>query len=181
MLIDIDYNELLKSCRGQNLSILRIPMSQLDDTSIISSVSSLPSLEVLDISYCFNITHQGIFAIGTHCSKLVELRRNMAPPEPQIHPPDHGVFTVDEKEALAIAFTMPCLQYLELCFGLFTDTALLDVVTRCMALNVLDVRGCWSVEMDGVELKRKCSTIADFKGPCHHLIDDSSDADSDNE
>lgn len=154
----------------------------VDDTSIIASASSLPRLEVLDISYCINITHQGMHAIGTNCSKLVKLQRNMPPPEPQVHPPENGNLTVDEEEALAIAYTMPCLQYLELCFGLFTDTALLDIVSRCMALKVLDIRGCWSVDMDEIELNRKCSAIAEFKGPRDHLINDSSeDDDSDHD
>ncbi|EHA8587266.1 F-box protein FBW2-like [Cocos nucifera] len=159
------------------LNILQIPMSEVTDQMVEKHAQSLLALTVLDISYCLKITSKGIESLGKHCKSLIQLRRNMPPPEPEWSQDGTANAEVDESEALSVANTMPRLEYLELAYGRFSDCGLDAILTSCCYLHVLDIRGCWKVDInEGIELK--CHLIQSFKGPWY---DEYEPVSSDNE
>nr|XP_029116498.1 F-box protein SKIP19-like [Elaeis guineensis] len=109
----------------------------------------------------------------------------MPPPEPEWSLDGTADAKVDESEALAVANTMPKLEYLELAYGRFSDRGLDAILTSCCHLHVLDIRGCWKVDItEGIE--RKCHLIQSFKSPWYdeyepvcsdHEEDDDEDVD----
>ncbi|KAL0916272.1 hypothetical protein M5K25_013767 [Dendrobium thyrsiflorum] len=143
---------------GNHLSVLQIPMSEINDLTIQKSSGSLTALAVLDISYCKNITSKGIETLGKNCRSLVNLRRNMTPPEYE-STQDNGVAAkINEDEALAIANTMLGIEQLELAYGRFSDHGLDAILSNCRALSSLDINGCWNVKLDG-DVGIKCDSL----------------------
>lgn len=53
----------------------------------------------------------------------------------------------DDDEALAIAATMPKLKHLEICFLVVNTESVVKILEKCSMLELLDVRGCWNVEL----------------------------------
>ncbi|XP_008798492.1 F-box protein FBW2-like [Phoenix dactylifera] len=146
------------------LNILQIPMSEVTDQMVEKHAESLSALTVLDISNCLKITSKGIESLGKHCKSLIQLRRNMPPPDYEWSQDGTVNAKVDESEALSVANTMPRLEYLELAYGRFSDCGLDAILTNCHYLHVLDIRGCWKVDInEGIE--RKCHLIQSFKSP----------------
>ncbi|XP_020701676.1 F-box protein FBW2-like [Dendrobium catenatum] len=149
---------------GNHLRVLQIPMSEINDLTIQKSSGTLTALAVLDISYCKNITSKGILTLGKNCTSLVNLRRNMTPPEYE-STQDNGVAAkINEDEALAIANTMEGIEQLELAFGRFSDHGLDAILSNCRALSSLDINGCWNVKLDG-GVGMKCDALKFFKDP----------------
>ncbi|KAF9617316.1 hypothetical protein IFM89_035297 [Coptis chinensis] len=65
-----------KQCSNlQVLSIKRCP--NVRDTSIAKIASACPILLELDISYCYEISHESLGLIGRKCLNLKILRRNL--------------------------------------------------------------------------------------------------------
>ena len=56
-------------------------MSEVNDKIVEKFTESLANLTVVDISYCLKITHIGIEALGKNYKSLIQLKRNMPPPE----------------------------------------------------------------------------------------------------
>lgn len=73
-------NDLLRK-RHWLLNVLQVPMSEITDQTVEKHAECLPALKVLDVSNCLNISAKGIEALGRHCKLLVELKRNMPPPD----------------------------------------------------------------------------------------------------
>ncbi|XP_062224790.1 F-box protein FBW2-like [Phragmites australis] len=147
---------------GKVLNVLQIPMSEITDHAVEKHAECLPALRVLDISNCLKITSKGIEALGRQCKLLLQLKRNMPPPEPP-----QGFNTaakVVEEEALAVANTMPMLEQLELAYGLFSDLALDAILTKCRLLRTLDILGCWNVRLEG-DIEEKCCALESFREP----------------
>ena len=149
--------------RGKLLNVLRIPMSEITDQAVEKHAECFPALKVLDISNCLNITPKGIQALGRHCKLLVQLKRNMPPPDlPQGF--NTAANKVVEEEALAVANTMPMLEQLELAYGLFSDLALNAILTKCQLLRTLDILGCWNVRLEG-DIEERCCALESFREP----------------
>ncbi|KAL6652654.1 hypothetical protein ACP70R_011579 [Stipagrostis hirtigluma subsp. patula] len=149
---------------GKLLNVLQIPMSEVSDQAVEKHAGCLPALRVLDISNCLKITSRGIEALGRHCKLLVQLKRNMPPPEPPLGSNTAATVVEDEDEALAVANTMPMLEQLELAYGLFSDVALDAVLTKCPRLRALDILGCWNVRLDG-SIEDRCCALESFREP----------------
>ncbi|XP_057975768.1 F-box protein FBW2-like [Malania oleifera] len=148
---------------GRCLKELRIPMSNVTDNTVEKHAESLTKVKVLDISNCVKITSKGLEAFGKHCKCLVQLKRNMPPPE--LGMPTAGVaLKADDSEAIVIADNMPGLHHLELGFGRFGNHGLNAILTSCKLLSNLDIQGCWNVEFDA-DLEDKCEQIELFKDP----------------
>ena len=159
----LHYYSLL--CSGKLLSVLQIPMSEVNDDTVKKHIGSLQMLTVLDISYCLGLTYKAIEVLGKNCKCLVQLRRNMPPPQPDTHQPDNGAASkADELEAMAVANTMCGLKHLELAYGRFSDSGLDAILTKCGDLCTLDIRGCWNVKLEG-SIEDKCDKIPSFKDP----------------
>ncbi|OMO95126.1 hypothetical protein CCACVL1_05567 [Corchorus capsularis] len=164
---------------GKYLKVLEIPMSGVNDKIVEKSAESLANLTVLDISYCLKITHLGIEALGKSCKSLIELKRNMPPPE-LVSSAKVKASKLDDREAIAIADTMPLLQQLQLGFGDFGDNGLDAILAKCKALTRLDIQGCWNVKLDG-DLEDRCLQLLSFKSPWIYEISRESDDQDDDE
>lgn len=57
-----------------------------------------------------------------------------------------------DDEALAIARTMPQIKHLEMPYGLPTTAGVTEILSACLELEFLDLRGCWYVRLEGEEL-----------------------------
>ncbi|XP_042400639.1 F-box protein FBW2-like [Zingiber officinale] len=133
------------------LSKLEMRESFVTDKMVKEHANLLSNLTFLDISYCANITSEGIEALGKNCKNLALLRRSMSPPG--ITRENGLPSMVDEGEAMAIANNMVGLKQLELSYGKFTNNGLVAILTNCTALIYLDIVGCRNVQMTGnVEL-----------------------------
>lgn len=165
---------------GRSLKVLKIPMGEVTDQVVEMHAPSLTALTELDISYCLKITHKGIEAFGKHCKSLVHLRRNMPPPEMEYGPQRGGAAasTADDHEALAVANNMAGLRHLELAYGRLGDHGLDAIVTNCRSLCVLDIRGCWSVKMDG-DLELRCVEVPVFRDPWEDNYENASSSSED--
>lgn len=153
-------------------------MSEISDQAVKKYAECLPALRVLDISNCLKISSSGIEALGRHCKLLVQLKRNMPPPDVP-----HGYNTVPNvvnDEALAIANTMPVLEHLELAYGLFSDTGLGAILTGCPRLQTLDILGCWNVRLEG-DIEERCCALESFREPWEPMYSDCSSTGSDND
>lgn len=147
------------------LKVLQIPMSDVTDKMVEMHAGSLANVTVLDISYCLKITSKGLQEFGENCKSLIELKRNMPPPQ-WGRPAQLDKSKIDNCEAMVIANTMPRLIHLELGFGHFDDCGLSAILTKCKSLTHLDIRGGWSVELEG-DLERQCDQLPFFQSPWH--------------
>ncbi|RLM73409.1 hypothetical protein C2845_PM15G09910 [Panicum miliaceum] len=165
---------------GKLLNVLQIPMSEITDQTLQKHAEFLPALKVLDVSNCLNIMFRGIEELGRHCRLLIQLKRNMPPPEPPQG--NNTAARVVEEEALAVANTMPMLQQLELAYGLFSDLALNTILNKCPLLRALDILGCWNVRLGG-DLEERCCTLQSFREPWEpeYCTDSSSGGDYDDD
>lgn len=124
-----------------------MPASFVTDKMVKEHANLLSNLTVLDISYCANITSEGIEVLGKNCKNLVILMRRMLPPS--ITRQNGLAIMVDEGEAMAIANNMVGLQELDLSYGKFTNNGLVAILTNCTALTFLNIEGCQNVEITG--------------------------------
>lgn len=166
------------ACSCRSLSVLEMPVSFVTDKMVKKPESLLCNLTLLDISHCANITARGIEVLGKNCKALVDLRRNMPPPEITHGHDDNALPSlVDEGEAMAVANAMVGLRHLELSYGRFSDKGLVAILSSCTALGFLDIRGCWCVQLAG-DVESMCQKIETFIDPWENHIfleDDSSE------
>lgn len=107
----------------------------------------LSTITCLDLSSCTNIGARSLEAIGKHCKSLTSLRRVM-------HPLEVINKISQDDEALAIAATMPRLKHLEIAYLLVDTSSVVEIVEKCKELELLDLRGCWNVNLDDEFVKR---------------------------
>ncbi|EPS73446.1 hypothetical protein M569_01310, partial [Genlisea aurea] len=139
------------------LKTLRLPRSDISDSMMEQVAARLPHITNLDLSYCINIGARGLEVVGKSCRSLTTLRRVM-------HPLDVIEKLSQDEEALAIARTMPRLKHLEIAYLLVETSSVLEILESCKGLELLDVRGCWSVNLDQESLK-KCHPKLKVRGP----------------
>lgn len=58
-----------------------------------------------------------------------------------------------DDEALAIATTMPKLKQLEIAYLLVDTSSMIEIIENCKELELVDVRGCWKVNLEESYLK----------------------------
>ncbi|PIN10234.1 hypothetical protein CDL12_17175 [Handroanthus impetiginosus] len=132
---------------AQSLRTLRLPRSDINDSIMGKVAGMLSTITFLDLSYCINIGAQSLEAIGKHCKSLTSLRRVM-------HPLEVIDKLTQDDEALAIAATMPRLKHLEIAYLLVDTSSIIEILENCKQLELLDVRGCWNVNLDDKFVKR---------------------------
>lgn len=129
------------SNHARSLQTLRVPRSKISNSIVEQVADMFCNLTFLDLSYCMKIGAQGLEAIGKHCKSLTVLQRNM-------HPIDVIDIQSQDDEAHAIALTMPRLKHLEIAYLLVDTTSVLEILKSCTQLELLDLRGCWRVDLD---------------------------------
>uniref|UniRef100_A0A5B6ZXQ4 F-box domain-containing protein n=1 Tax=Davidia involucrata TaxID=16924 RepID=A0A5B6ZXQ4_DAVIN len=142
-----DLSFSLISDHAKSLQTLRLPSSEISDSIVEQVAGRLSSVTFLDISYCRMIGAPALEAIGKHCKFLTRLRRTM-------HPLEVIDKLSQDDEALAIAATMPKLKHLELAYLLVGTKSVLAILANCRELELLDVRGCWNVDLDEKFVKK---------------------------
>ncbi|GAB2217161.1 hypothetical protein Drorol1_Dr00000326 [Drosera rotundifolia] len=126
---------------ASSLQKLILRRSEISDAIVTEFAGKFSSLSSLDLSYCYEIRTKALEAIGRSCKSLVSLSWNMHPIVFEDRPS-----YVDE--AHAIANTMPKLKHLELAYVHIDVGSVLDILSGCRDLELLDLRGCWDVELD---------------------------------
>lgn len=127
---------------AKSLQNLRLPRSEVSDPMVEQVAGRLSALTSLDLSYSTKIGAPALEAFGKNCKLLTHLQRNM-------HPWDVIDRTSQDDEAFAIASTMPKLKHLELAYLMITIQGVARIVKSCHDLELLDMRGCWNVKLEG--------------------------------
>lgn len=127
---------------AKSLQTLRLPKCELCDTVVEQQVAgTFSNITFLDVSYCIKIGARALESIGKHCKCLTGLRRTM-------HPLEVIDKLSQDDEALAISTTMPKLKQLEIAYMLVGTLSISEILQNCRQLELLDVRGCWNVNLD---------------------------------
>ncbi|KAF3791992.1 F-box protein [Nymphaea thermarum] len=129
---------------ASSLESLRIPKSHLSDAVVAQVAAKFQKLKFLDVSYCESIGAEALESFGRHCKSLVSVKRTMHPMRVLSKSPQ-------DDEALAIARTMPQIKHLEMPYGLLTTAGVREILSACLELEFLDLRGCWYVRLQGEE------------------------------
>lgn len=136
----------------------------------LSHVARLPELQEFDISIGnFNCLSQNLEAIGIGCPKLkcikfkkvckfsqwesIELNSELSR--------DGSYGCDDDKEALAIAKTMPGIQYIQLVGSRLTNKGLIAILDGCTHLECLKLQRCFNIDL-GESLKERCGEKVKF-------------------
>ncbi|XP_061365780.1 putative F-box/LRR-repeat protein 9 [Gastrolobium bilobum] len=125
--------------------------SGISDRVLSEVAKKLPMLEELDISGCY-IRRRGLQAIGQRCPLLKSLKFNAASLD-------------SDKEAFAIARTMPELRHLELSKNRLTNVGLLAILDGCPHIEYLDLWRCPNVDLGGSLGKRCAQQIKELRDP----------------
>ena len=106
-------------------------------------------LRELDISYCYEISHESLVLIGRNCPNLKVLKRNLMN---WLDPSQHAGVVPNEylnacpqdgdSEAAAIGKSMPYLEHLEIQFSKLSARGLSLICEGCVNLKYLDLSGC---------------------------------------
>ncbi|XP_058781957.1 F-box protein FBW2 [Vicia villosa] len=124
-----------------SLRSLRLPRSNMSDLVVEQIAGKFSMITFLDVSYCIKIGASAIEMIGMNCKMLEGLCRNM-------HPLDTADKPLQDDEAYAIAATMPKLKHLEMAYQRISTLGVVRIFSSCPKLEFLDLRGCWSVNLD---------------------------------
>ncbi|XP_075491528.1 F-box protein FBW2 [Primulina tabacum] len=159
-----DQSILFIANHAQALGTLRLPRCEINNAIMEKAAAKLSLITVLDLSYCINIGARALEAVGKHCKFLTSLRRIMHPLEVI------GKLSQDD-EALAIASTMPRLKHLEIAYLLVDTSSIIKVIENCKNLELLDVRGCWNVNLEEKFVKRfpKLKVIGPLVVDCYDM------------
>ncbi|KAL6347225.1 hypothetical protein AAG906_013536 [Vitis piasezkii] len=122
--------------------------SEISDSLAEEIAERFSTLTFSDVSCCNKTGSRALEAVGKNCNSLVGLCRNMHPLTTA------GKFPQDE-EAHAIATTMPELKHLEMAYYLSQHKSVLEILSCCPELELLDLRGCRHVELNVKFLKEK--------------------------
>lgn len=121
----------------------------MTDESMCRVAFRCTKLTELDISYCYEISHESLVVIGRNCVNLKVLKRNLmnwldpsnyvgiVPNEYLNACPQDG-----DSEARAIGKFMPNLERLEIQFSKLTAKGLGLICEGCVNLEFLDLSGC---------------------------------------
>ncbi|XP_043699012.1 F-box protein SKIP19-like [Telopea speciosissima] len=144
------------------------------ENGMIEAVKKLPLLEELDLSYC-HFSKKVLEALGQFCPRLKSLKLKR-------HSRFGCLYKDYDEEALVIAENMPELRYLNLYGNKLTDDGLRAILDGCPHLETLDLRRCFSVDLEG-DLQSRCADrIKSLKlpdDPCEENEFDEFDANTD--
>ncbi|CAL0335039.1 unnamed protein product [Lupinus luteus] len=132
---------------ARSLKMLRLIRCNVTDNIVKQISPKLCMICFLDVSYCTKISAYALEIIGKNCKMLEGLKRSL-------HPIDTVGKPIQNDEAYAIASTMPNLKHLGLTYNLMNTDGVLQIYSKCLKLEILDIRGCWGVKLDKVKIKQ---------------------------
>ncbi|KAJ4876454.1 F-box protein SKIP19 [Raphanus sativus] len=134
--------------RSSNLRILRLAMcdESVTDDGFTKALVKLPLLEELEVSYS-ELSAESLRVVGHSCPNLTTLKLN------QRLELEH--WFVNDRDALAIALTMPRLRHLQLVGNKLSNAGLTAILHLCPDLVHLDLRCCYNVQLFG-DLETRC-------------------------
>ncbi|XP_015166631.1 putative F-box/LRR-repeat protein 23 [Solanum tuberosum] len=172
--INIEYfgnNGLLKCIaeRSNQLRHLRlVGCDNISKGSLAAVAKNFPLLEELHI-YLTSISIVDIEVIGRSCSQLKSFTLNVCGFRGGLTGFRRLQINVDD-QAHAIALNMPELQHLALFGNTMTNEGLCAILDGCPLLESLDLRHCYSIDLEGDVGTRCRQQIIDLKCPhdCTH-------------
>ena len=129
---------------------------------LIKAASKLPLLEQLEIFLCC-FDSRTLGTVGRCCPLLKSLKLN------QQFCTGKGMEC--DREALAIAKTMPKLRHLQIFGNALTDKGLQAILNGCPDLESLDLRHCFNLKFEG-ELGNMCAENIKILHLPHDSTDD---------
>lgn len=148
------------------LSIKSCP--NVTDASMATVAFRCSMLMELDISYCYEISHESLALIGRNCPNLKILKRNLMN---WLDPSQHVGIVPDEylnacpqdgdAEAAAIGKSIPHLEHLELRFSKLSAKGLASISDGCSNLEYLDLFGC--VNLTGRDIANASANLKNLK------------------
>ncbi|XP_047970996.1 F-box protein FBW2-like [Salvia hispanica] len=162
--LSLDKTLLFIADHGQSLRSLRLPRSEIHDAVVGKAAAMMCGLTFVDLSYCISVGAEGLEALGKNCKSLSSLRRIM-------HPLEVIEKLSQDDEALAIASTMPKLKNLEIAYLLVDTASIVEILSNCKHLELLDVRGCWNVKLDEkfVKMFPKLKVVGPLVVDCYDM------------
>jgi hypothetical protein len=106
------------------------------------------------------ISINAIETIGKNCKHLEVFSRKM-------HPSDTSLMPEENAEAFAIASTMPKLKHLEINYNRINKDGVKKILSSCPDLEFLDLRGCWNVKLDEMNVNENFPNLQ-ILGPQVH-------------
>ena len=164
--------------RTSNLRRIRISKCLgISDTVFTIAAKKFSLLEELELSFT-SLNHVSLEAIGQNCPLLKTLKFNQ--PFKGINCGSYKGYKCN-KEALAIAKTMPELRHLELWGNKLTNNGLIAILGGCPYLESLDVRMCYNLVIHG-NLAKRCfenTRVKYFRYPNEYINGFDNDDDDD--
>ncbi|KAH7435972.1 hypothetical protein KP509_06G086600 [Ceratopteris richardii] len=141
---------------GSPLRVLRIQQSIVTEDCICQLAPHFAFVNYIDVSGC-SITKASVESFGKHCPMITRLNLNMYP--------QSSTLAVCDDMAYAIAQYMPQLKHLEMAYGLLSNAGLKAVLEKCTALEHLDLRGCWQLNVEESFVKEARKRFKVFHPP----------------
>jgi F-box/leucine-rich repeat protein 2/20 len=164
-------------CRTSNLRCIRITKSSnISDKVFCEAAKKFSLLEELELSFNDGINEVSLEAIGQNCPLLKTLKFNN--PYKGINCRSYKGYK-SNKDALAIAKTMPGLRHLELWGNKLTNDGLVAILDGCPYLESLDIRMCYNLVLHENLAKRCYENIKKFRYPNEYINDHEDDDDDD--
>ncbi|XP_045799755.1 putative F-box/LRR-repeat protein 23, partial [Trifolium pratense] len=173
-------DELIKLLADRTRNLRRIRISKcpkITDEVFSEAVKKFSLLEELELSFNDELTKDSLEAIGQNCPLLKTLKFNQ--PYKGINCRSYKGYK-SNKEALAIAKTMPGLRQLELWGNKLTNDGLVAILDGCPYLESLDIRMCYNLVLNENLAKRCYENIKNFRYP-NEYIDEHDDDDDDDD
>ncbi|KAK1381989.1 putative F-box/LRR-repeat protein 23 [Heracleum sosnowskyi] len=141
-----DYLLRYISQRSRQLRCLTLASCNITPEGLSQMVRTLPLLDELHL-HCIWITKQAIQDIGQCCPHLRTFRLN--------YPGRRELYFPYDKNAKAIAESMPGLCHLQLFGNRISRNGLLAIIDKCSHLESLDIRCCFGCTKLGPDLLRR--------------------------
>ncbi|KAL5076891.1 hypothetical protein RYX36_015875 [Vicia faba] len=177
--INVEYfatDELIKKIAERTTNLRRIRISKclkISDKIFSDAAKKFSLLEELELSFN-DLNKDSLEAIGQNCPHLKTLKFNRA---------YKGIKCTSykgskcNKEAFAIAKTMPGLKHLELWGNKLTNDGLVAILDGCLNLEFLDLRMCYNLVMFE-DLEKRCDeNIKYFRHPDEYIDEHDDDND----
>ncbi|CAN0919714.1 F-box/LRR-repeat protein 4 [Linum grandiflorum] len=130
--------------------------NSLSDECLKRVASSCPDLEVLNLSYCPNITEDGVTEVLRKCIRVRHLEISRCV----------GI------ASLTINFELPKLEVLKAQGSILDDEALGTIAERCKGILHLDLESCLSVSKEGLgRVVENCRRLREINLRCCENVD----------